>query len=398
MATFRRDLAQAIQSQAATKLRELQRELIEPWFEPPPAPLTDTLPPAQLADPDSRFVSIEGIRVHYKDTGGDSNAPAVLMLHGFNGSTFNWRDVMSGISEDASLPSGRRVIAFDRPPFGLTERPLQWDTSDWNPYTCEGGARLAAGLLEALGIQSAVIIGHSMGAVVAMELLKAHPEKVAGLVLVAPALPAQPHAFRRAMTATQQLQALARLALLRSDTAGINYIRRTLRASAARVQAGNLQVHHDSRLARADVIDGYLRPMKADNWDRGSLLGFRAISFSEELPAYNSIQQPVLVVQGAQDSTILNTSAAAIVAQLKQRERVLTQYAEFQSCGHIPMEEYPDKFVGVVREFLAAAFGQQRSASLPLVTEPPHVVPVGDTTPAAAVGTSQAEVVRDVNV
>lgn len=43
------------------------------------------------------------------------------------------RDVMQGISEDASLPSGRRVIAFDRPPFGLTERPLQWDTSDWNP-------------------------------------------------------------------------------------------------------------------------------------------------------------------------------------------------------------------------------------------------------------------------
>lgn len=43
---------------------------------------------------------------------------------------------------------------------------------------------------------------------------------VAGLVLVAPALPARPEGFRRAMTATQQLQALARMALLRSDTAG----------------------------------------------------------------------------------------------------------------------------------------------------------------------------------
>lgn len=201
--------------------------------------------------------------------------------------------------------------------------------------------------------------------------------------------------------------------------------------------------------------------MQADNWDRGSLLGFRAISFSEELPAYTSIQQPVLVVQGAQDSTILNTSAAAvricctvsgetwcsihltsrawgilllgeilkcwkdpevlhpaalnplqllhpvrlgcplrlqIVAQLRQREQALTQYAEFQSCGHIPMEEYPDKFVGVVREFLAAAFGQQRTSSLPPATEPPQLVPVGDTMPAAAVGTSQAEVVRDTSV
>ena len=43
---------------------------------------------------------------------------------------------------------------------------------------------------------------------------------VAGLGLVAPALPARPEGFRRAMTATQQLQALARMALLRSDTAG----------------------------------------------------------------------------------------------------------------------------------------------------------------------------------
>ena len=40
--------------------------------------------------------------------------------------------------------------------------------------------------------------------------------------------------------------------------------------------------------------------MQADNWDRGSLLGFRAISFSQELPAYDSIKQPVLVVQGKQ--------------------------------------------------------------------------------------------------
>lgn len=79
---------------------------------------------------------------------------------------------MDGVSENTTLPLGRRVIAFDRPPFGLSERPLQWDgTTD--PYTCEGGAALAAGLLDALGVESAVVIGHSMGAVVAMELLKA---------------------------------------------------------------------------------------------------------------------------------------------------------------------------------------------------------------------------------
>lgn len=53
-------------------------------------PSVDTLPPEQLADPDSRFISIDGIRVHYKQTGSNPDAPAVLLLHGFNGSVFNW--------------------------------------------------------------------------------------------------------------------------------------------------------------------------------------------------------------------------------------------------------------------------------------------------------------------
>ena len=66
---------------------------------------------------------------------------------------------------------GCRVVAFDRPPFGLSERPLQWEAG-LEPYSCAGGARLAAGLLDALGIPSALLVGHSMGAPVSMELLK----------------------------------------------------------------------------------------------------------------------------------------------------------------------------------------------------------------------------------
>ncbi len=55
---------------------------------------------------------------------------------------------------------------------------------------------------------------------------------------------------------------------------------------------------------------------QADDWDKGSLLGFRAISFSEQLPAYDSIRQPVLVVQGRQDATIPTRTATAVHAAL----------------------------------------------------------------------------------
>ena len=52
--------------------------------------------------------------------------------------------------------------------------------------------------------------------------------------------------------------------------------------------------------------------MQADNWDRGSLLGFRSFSFPE-VPPYESIRQPVLVIQGANDTAVLTPSVQKVI-------------------------------------------------------------------------------------
>jgi len=70
-------------------------------------------------------------------TSATSQEPlVVLLLHGFNGSEYNFRGVMARIAQGVAA-SGRacRVIAFDRPPFGLSGRPLNWDKEEDNPYT-----------------------------------------------------------------------------------------------------------------------------------------------------------------------------------------------------------------------------------------------------------------------
>ncbi len=58
------------------------------------APHTDTVPQQQLADPDSRFALVGGVELHYKEVAaGDvaaRGAPVLLLVHGFNGSVFNW--------------------------------------------------------------------------------------------------------------------------------------------------------------------------------------------------------------------------------------------------------------------------------------------------------------------
>ena len=80
--------------------------------------------------------------------------------------------------------------------------------------------------------------------------------------------------------------------------------------------------------------------------------------------------------------------------QLRERAAALTQYELMDNCGHIPMEEYPGRFVEVVKQFLAAASSKQQAVSSSDAMAP-QLVAVGDTTPAAAAGISRAEVVRD---
>jgi hypothetical protein len=84
-----------------------------------------------------------------------------------------------------------------------------------------------------------------------------------------------------------------------------------------------------------------------------------------------------------------------IVEQLKERAEALTQYELMDNCGHIPMEEYPGRFVEVVRQFLVEISSQQQAVISSSDSMAPQLVAVGDTTPAAAAGISRAQVVRD---
>ena len=59
-------------------------------------PLTGTVPERELADPESRFVEINGLNVHYKEMG--QGEPCFILLHGFGASEFSWREVVEPLS------------------------------------------------------------------------------------------------------------------------------------------------------------------------------------------------------------------------------------------------------------------------------------------------------------
>lgn len=121
--------------------------------------------------PKGKFIDVDGVRLHYVDQG--IGEPLVL-LHG-NGIT------ASDFEASGLLPRAAqkyRVIAFDRPGFGYSERPR---STIWTP---EAQAALINKALKRLGIDKPVVVGHSWGTLVALAMGLNHQDNVRGLVLV----------------------------------------------------------------------------------------------------------------------------------------------------------------------------------------------------------------------
>jgi len=93
----------------------LAAAIILPLVVPIP-PAGDTRPARELAYSDSQFIEVNGLEVHVQQAG--SGGLPLVLLHGFGASTFSWHEVQAPLAVD------RLVVAFDRPGFGLTERPM----------------------------------------------------------------------------------------------------------------------------------------------------------------------------------------------------------------------------------------------------------------------------------
>jgi len=119
-------------------------------------------------------ISSNGIRLHVEDKGhGDL---AIVFIHGWGGSARVWDHVI------AALPSGYRTVAFDQRGWGASDHLALG-------YSLEEFADDAQGVIEALGLQRYIVVGHSMGGKTAQFLASRRPKGLAGLVLVAPAPP-----------------------------------------------------------------------------------------------------------------------------------------------------------------------------------------------------------------
>lgn len=120
-------------------------------------------------------VSANGITIWYQ-TFGDSSAPALLLVSGLGSQAIGWDDALC----TALAEAGRFVIRFDNRDVGLS----QWFDEAQEAYSLDDMADDAAGLLSALEIERAHVVGASMGGMIAQLVAIRHPEKVVTLTSI----------------------------------------------------------------------------------------------------------------------------------------------------------------------------------------------------------------------
>jgi pimeloyl-ACP methyl ester carboxylesterase len=164
-----------------------------------------------------RTVIISGIAISFRES-GDRNGPAVLLLHGGSSSAATWARLAAAL-----VAAGCHVIAPDLRGHGGSSRT--------GSYPLAGFCDDIAGLLDALHIGTAGLVGHSLGGYVAAVIARRQPDRITRLVLEEPGLPARDGPDRHELSGPRfLLAALAGLALRRGfDRRAVMSVVRQLR-------------------------------------------------------------------------------------------------------------------------------------------------------------------------
>jgi pimeloyl-ACP methyl ester carboxylesterase len=299
----------------------------------PVRPLEGLTSPATLAQENSEFLTLaypgtDGIDIHYRR--GGQGEPAFVLLHGFAGSLFTWDTVFE------QFAARGRTLAYDRPPFGLSERLVGGDWMETNPYAPDAAVEQLFVLLDEQGIEQAILVGNSAGGTLALRAALAQPERVAGLILVSPAVLAGGGApgFVQPLLRSPQLERIgpliARAFLTQGDTL-------------------ESRAYYDASAVSEEQRAKSRLGLQVENWDR-ALWAFTAASQASNLTdTLAEIAVPVLVVHGENDLVIPVSQSVALAEELPDAELVV-----IPACGHLAQEECPTAFMEAVEAWLAA--------------------------------------------
>ena len=269
----------------------------------------------------SRFIDVDGIRVHYQEA-GDEDAPALVLIHGFASSTLVWSNVFLKLAD-----AGFRVIALDLLGYGYSAKPRNGE------YTIAGQAKLLTRLLEKLGIPRAIFVGSSYGGAVAATCALDYPDRVEKLILVGTVNNNRPLNFTlMRLFGSRVVGDIVSPLLIGS--------RRLLRRRMKGVYDRHEWVLDERR------VDARHLPLRAAGTQRAIIRTVRGWDAERISRDAHLITQPTLLVWGETDQEIPLAAGERLHEEIPGSRLIV-----FLECGHLPHEEYPEAFTNVVIDF-----------------------------------------------
>ncbi|HKR61884.1 MAG TPA: alpha/beta hydrolase [Pyrinomonadaceae bacterium] len=278
----------------------------------------------------SRFVEVDGVRVHYQEA-GSPNAPPMLLIHGFASSNLVWSKVFLDLAE-----AGFRVIAPDLLGYGYSGKPRELD------YTILRQSQMIVSLMRQLGLDRALLVGSSYGGAVAATITLDHPEVVDKLVLVGAVTNNRPTRYML-------------MRLFGSPIIGdilsplVVGSRRLLRRRMKRVYDRHSWVLDEKR------VDARHIPLRTRGVHRAIVRTVRRWDAERISRDAHSITRPTLIVWGENDREVSVEDGRRIHEQIPGSRLVI-----FRACGHLPHEEYPEEFTKLVLQFCTNETDQGR--------------------------------------
>jgi len=280
------------------------------------------------ADADSRFIDCNGFRVHYKMF-GTGKPPFIVLLHGSFLSIRSWRDVMKPLADGAT------VLAFDRPAFGLTSRPVPSKTNEAR-YGPEAQSDLIVALMDRLGIDRAVLVGNSTGGTMALLTALRHPGRVSGLVLAG--------AMIYSGYATSEVPSFMK-PLMKAMTPVFS---RLMKKLITKLFDRNIRGfwHVKERLSD-ETLAAFRGDLMIGDWSRGFWELFLETHHLRLDHRLKRLSLPSLVVTGEHDLTVRTEESFRLARELPGAELLV-----IPDCAHLPQEEQPEAFARGVQAFV----------------------------------------------
>ncbi len=304
-----------------------------------PTPAPGKTSSEALLRPGTGFVEVPfpgtgGLRLHVAEqangaTAGAAASPTFLLLHGFTFNLYTWDRLTEALSKRG------RVIAYDQIPYGLSAKPLPGTWSGDNPYSKAAALGQLIALMDELGLEQAYLVGNSSGGTLALEAARAHPERVRGLILLAPWVNSKRPIMPEWLVDLPQMD---RLTLL-----------------LARMLGTDMPLL-DYSYADPGLIDEERRTLAAShrevaNWDAAwAALLSRSLTDPVEIGAHlGEISQPALIITGAEDQIVPPADSLEAARALPN-----ATFAELPGCGHLPQEECPAQVFDIIEQWLDA--------------------------------------------